>query len=167
MELLLGSGASRQKKIVTNGPEFKEVVTVDINPHINADVVHDLNVLPWPFENEQFDEVHAYEVLEHLGQQGDVESFFAHFDEIWRILKPNGVLCASTPQWDGLWAWGDPGHTRIINEGTLVFLDRDRYGKPPMTDYRHIYKGHFKTEMVQKQDASMFFVLRKVDVSRC
>ena len=33
---------------------------------VGADVVHDLNSMPWPFGNDTFDEVHAYDVIEHL-----------------------------------------------------------------------------------------------------
>ena len=128
-ELLLGCGHNRKKRLK---PEFakenwQNLITLDINPSCNPDVVYDLNKTPWPFEADQFDEIHAYEVLEHLGQQGDYISFFNTFNEIHRILKTGGCLMASTPSWDGIWAWGDPGHTRIISEGSLTFLNRDNY----------------------------------------
>lgn len=165
-ELLLGCGHNRKKRLK---PEFakenwQNLITLDINPGANADVVHDLNVLPWPFDDEQFDEIHAYEVLEHLGTQGDYKTFFAHFEEIHRLLKPGGYLLASTPAWDGVWAWGDPGHTRIISEGTLTFLNQDNYddsGNSPLTDYRNIYRGDFEVVGSQEQSGSFFFVLRK------
>jgi len=44
-----------------------------------------------------FDEVHAYEVLEHLGRQGDYRSFFATFANIYRVLVPGGLLLATVP----------------------------------------------------------------------
>jgi SAM-dependent methyltransferase len=165
-ELLLGCGTSRVKRLK---PEFateawQNLITLDMNPAVRPDVVHDLNRTPWPFQDNQFDEVHAYEVLEHLGQQGDYRSFFAHFEVIWRILKPGGYLLASTPSWDGIWAWSDPGHTRIISEGSLVFLDRERYatkdGANPMTDYRFCYRGDFTLEGMRTQNDSLYFVLK-------
>lgn len=164
-ELLLGCGHSRKKRLK---PEFakedwQNLITLDINPMTHADVIHDLAVTPWPFEDNQFDEIHAYEVLEHFGQQGDWEAFFAHFYEIWRLLKPGGHLMASTPCWDKVWAWGDPGHTRIISEGTLAFLDQQNYltdGTTPMTDYRDFWKGDFECIGLQEQNDSMYFVLK-------
>lgn len=161
-ELLLGCGVSRKKKIYLDGKvDFENLTTLDIDPEVSPDVVHDLNVLPYPFEDNTFDEIHAYEVLEHFGTQGDYKGFFKQFEELHRILKPNGRLIATVPIWNGLWAWGDPGHTRVINRGTLMFLDQDNYGKPPMTDYRAIYKGNFAIEGLEETENHMIFVLRK------
>lgn len=165
-ELMLGCGHLRKKriKLPEDKDEFKNLVTCDINPRVNPDVLHDLNILPWPFQDEEFDEVHAYEVLEHLGQQGDYKAFFDHFNELYRILKPGGILYASTPAWDGIWAWSDPGHTRIISEGSLIFLDRDNYtnnGETPITDYRDIYHGDFLLEGAKANNDSLYFMLRK------
>ena len=149
MELLLGSGSSREKRIVVPGrpKEWEKLVAVDCVESHKPDVLHDLNVTPWPFEDNSFSEVHAYEILEHLGSQGDYQSFFMHFGEIWRVLESGGVLCATVPHWEGQWAWGDPGHTRVINRGSLVFLDQEEYhkqiGKTAMSDYRDVWKGDF------------------------
>ena len=166
-ELLLGAGNSRTKKLYLNGEsEWKNLVTLDIDTDSDPDVVHNLDRIPWPFENNTFAEVHAYEVLEHLGKQGDFISFFDHFYEIWRILKPDGRLLATVPKWDSTWAWGDPGHTRIINEGSLVFLSQrayqDQLGKTPMTDYRGYWKGDFKAEYVQHHGDTLAFILQAI-----
>ena len=118
-QLLIGCGSRR---VNLTGRVWEELVTLDINPAHDPDVLHDLTVLPLPFRDDEFDEIHAYEILEHTGQQGDYRFFFAQFQEFWRILKPDGLFIATVPHWQGLWAWGDPGHTRVINEGTLVFL---------------------------------------------
>ena len=56
-----------------------------------------MNKLPLPFDNDTFDEIHAYEVLEHVGKQGDYIFFFAQFSDLYRILKPNGLLVAMSP----------------------------------------------------------------------
>ena len=165
-ELMLGCGHLRKKRLKQpdDPQEFKNLITLDINERVNPDVVHDLNVTPWPFQDEEFDEIHAYEVLEHFGKQGDYTSFFEHFNEIYRILKPGGFFYASTPLWHNMWAWSDPGHTRIISEGTLMFLDRDNYddtGASPMTDYRDIYHGDFAVMGAKEEQASLYFMLRK------
>lgn len=163
-ELLIGCGNSRIKKKTFGSFEWDDLTTIDHDPNCGADVVHELEDLPWPFEDNSFDECHAYEVLEHLGKQGDFRSFFAHFAEIYRILKPGGMLFATCPSWDSIWAWGDPSHTRIISSASLVFLDREQYhnqvGKTPMTDFRWLWKGDFEPLHMEDKDGSFTFVLK-------
>lgn len=155
-ELLIGCGNRADKLIRFQfvPHEFQNVTRLDIDPGCKPDVMHDLNVLPLPFEDNSFDEIHAVDILEHTGQQGDWRFFFAQFSEFWRILKPGGYFVGVCPKWDSPWAWSDPGHSRIISRESLIFLDQDMYGQvgeTPMTDYRHIYKASFRT-MVTTED---------------
>jgi len=149
MELLIGAGKNKDKKITFEKipKHWTELVTLDIDPGANPDYVHDLEDLPLPFDDDVFDEVHAYEVLEHTGQQGDWRFFFNQFYEIWRILKPDGYLVGSCPYWSSKWAWGDPGHKRIISPESLTFLSQKEYkaqvGNTSMTDYRDYWDGDF------------------------
>ena len=148
-ELLIGCGNSRTKKIDPSGNGWSDLTTLDHDPHCGADVIHDLESFEeWPFEDSRFDEVHAYDVLEHLGRQGDYRKFFHDFAEIYRVLKPDGLLLAKCPSWNSIWAWGDPSHTRIISSASLVFLDQHEYqkqvGNTPMTDFRWLWKGDFE-----------------------
>ena len=163
-ELLIGCGHDRRKLLtVDKRDHWENLITLDINERVNPDVVHDLNVLPYPFLNEEFDEVHAYEVLEHCGTQGNWEFFFAQFTEFWRILKPGGLLYGTCPSWSSVHAWGDPGHTRIINEGTITFLRQDAYGQEnlPTTDYRGVWQHDFEVLISMHQKEHYVFCLRK------
>jgi SAM-dependent methyltransferase len=143
-------------------PKWENLTTIDINPDHHPDIKWDLNNVPWPLASNTFDECHAYQVLEHLGRQGDAAGFFGLFDEIWRVLKPRGILMAHVPMWDNLWAWGDPGHTRIINRGTLQFLDKDTYvdvGLTAQSDYRGIYQGNFRCTFYKEHEGVAAFCL--------
>lgn len=169
MELLLGCGNDRRKKITINNvmkAEWDELVTLDIDPECKPDVVHDLNVCPYPFADNTFDEIHAYEVLEHCGRQGDFRFFFRQFEEFWRILRPGGLFVASVPCWDSEWAWGDPGHTRVITPGSLVFLTQANYDKEvgvtAMTDYRSIYRADFELLAINEKGDTFAFVLKAI-----
>jgi SAM-dependent methyltransferase len=149
-ELLLGCGRKRVKEITLEGlsPEWSSLTTLDFNAAHGPDIVHDLDQLPYPFEDNSFDEIHAYEVMEHLGRQGDWKFFFAQFDELYRILKPDGQFYGTSPSWFSPWAWGDPGHTRIIGLEQFFYLSRPNYsaevGVTAMTDYRFCYQGDFE-----------------------
>lgn len=172
MELLIGAGSRRSKHLVWQGrSDWTALVTLDINADHKPDVVHDLTVLPLPFEDNTFDEIHAYEVLEHTGQQGDWRFFFAQFSEFWRILKPDGVLLATSPDADSRWAWGDPGHTRVMSPESLTFLSQRQYtsqvGVTPMTDYRFVYKADFEPRLLETTQGGQFhYIIQAVKPSR-
>lgn len=55
-------------------------VGLDISPRSHADVIHDLNVVPYPFDDNEFDLVVANHVVEHV-------------PDVWRSL-PN---CIASP----------------------------------------------------------------------
>ena len=150
--------------------DWKELVTLDFNSDHNPDVVHDLTQTPYPFADDTFDEIHAYEVMEHIGQQGDYKTFFAQWSEFWRILKPEGLFCGTSPSSTSKWAWGDPGHTRIVSPQSFVFLSQEQYktqvGKTPMSDYRFCYRADFDPLHLQESDGLFVYVLKAIKPSR-
>jgi SAM-dependent methyltransferase len=164
--LLLGAGNNRKLKLgVGMEPPPETIVTLDMDAASNPDILWDLEAQPWPVYANEFDQVHAYEVLEHLGQQGDWRGFFDDFAEIYRVLKPGGYLVFSCPLPHSVWAWSDPGHTRIISLESLTFLDQENYaqvGTTPMTDYRGYWKGNLKLVGHQKTEHNLFAILQAV-----
>lgn len=166
-ELLMGCGSRTQKDIWAQGHrEFSNVTRLDINADHKPDIVWDLRVHPLPFEDNYFDEIHAYDVLEHLAQQGDYKFFFEEFTEYWRILKDGGQFYLSTPDRNSVWAWGDPSHTRIIQVENFVYLDQDEYkrqvGVTKMSDFRYLYKANFKLVYHDIRDETMRAVLQAI-----
>lgn len=187
--LLIGCGHARDKRLEpalfhekANATEIArqwrkprqwqgELTTLDYESPCNPDIVWNLNTVPWPVHANMYDEVHAYEVLEHLGSLGDYHAFFETFSEIWRILKPGGYLCATVPSRKSIWLLGDPGHTRAILQCTLVFLNQqhyiDQHGITAMSDYRKVYRADFEVVWTHDNDETHMFVLRAVKPSRC
>lgn len=162
-ELLAGCGHNREKHIKRPARhEWDGLVTLDHDPDCGADIVHDLDVLPYPFPDNTFDEIHCYHCLEHLGRQGDWRFFFNQWTEFWRIAKPKGTFHGVVPHWQSPWAWGDPSHTRIISQECLAFLNQKNYeavGKTTMADFRGFYKVSWELAYANVTDANDFVFL--------
>lgn len=192
-ELLLGCGHSRQRRLSLPGKgtlnPWQDLVTVDNNSECKPDIVMDLDsgfwgckspqvkttgLKPWMynhyiFQEDFFSEVHAYEVLEHLGTQGDIKSFFDTFNNIYRILHDGGYLFATVPSRFGPWLWGDPGHRRAITQESISFLDQTTYeqcGFTTLSDYRSIYKSDFRIISSTDDKITHSFILQAVKPAR-
>lgn len=171
-ELLIGCG-SRREKLLGRSPAWTNLVTLDIEARHKPDVVHDLESLPLPFPDDSMDEIHAYDVLEHTGRQGDWRFFFAQWSDFWRILKPGGLFLGIVPLPMSRWAWGDPSHTRVLSPEALTFLDQAEYdkqiGTTPMSDFRSVYRADFEPVLMQPHAATqaLHFGLRAVKPTRC
>lgn len=171
MELLIGCGSNRAKKLYVQGrSEWDGLVTLDYEPRHKPDVVHDLHD-PLPFDDDSADGIYAFEVLEHVGRQGDYKFFFAQFSDFWRVLKPGGMILGTVPLPRSPWAWGDPSHTRVIPKETFTFLIQPQYdaqvGITAMSDFRTIYKADFDVVHMAENDLVLEFGLKAVKPSRC
>ena len=84
-------------------------IGIDANPRSHADIIHDLGVFPYPFQNDEFDEVLCRHVVEHLP---DVLGFI---NELHRVTRPGGILRIVTPHYSNPdWAT-DPTHRNHFN----------------------------------------------------
>lgn len=110
LKLNLGSG----------GRPLHGYVNVDVNSSSpNVDIVHDLNVYPWPFETDSVDEVIMWQCLEHL-----VDRNLA-MKEIHRILKKGGVAKITVPHFTWQYAYIDPTHRHFFAYQTFFYYAKD------------------------------------------
>lgn len=165
-ELLIGCGANWSKRLKCDDSDgWSNLTTLDYNADHKPHMVWDLNEFDYPLLDNSMDEIHAYEVLEHCGTQGDYKFFFKQFSEFHRILKPGGHFLATCPSRHSKWAWGDPSHTRILQPEQLVFLRQSSYdavGHTAMSDFRGIYKADFDIVAVTETPEEFHFVLRAI-----
>lgn len=166
--LLIGCGQSRVKQVQYGGrAEWTgALTTLDMNPLCGADVIWDMENLPLPFEDASFDEIGAYNVLEHWGRQGDFRRWFDEMAEYHRILKPGGLFGAIVPI--GRDALADPGHTRFFEGNYFGFLSQKFYEgnavlKSCYTDYRWYWKLDFDVLYLHESDGHhLAVVLRRL-----
>ena len=96
-----------------------------IKHRLEIDMVHDLNVLPWPWKANSLDQIVARSVFEHL----DLD-LVQVMDECWRILRSGGRLDVKVPHWQHDNAYADPTHRwRYSLRSFDVFLPDTALGK--------------------------------------
>jgi predicted SAM-dependent methyltransferase len=89
-----------------------------------------MNVLlfPWPWEDNSVDEIHCSHFIEHIPMEtliGGQDLFFAFFDEMYRVLKPEGSASLVWPDLQTVRAFMDPTHRRFIPKESMLYLNRD------------------------------------------
>lgn len=172
--LLIGSGHNPIKRISDEDGDIyfsdeDNITSIDMNPSCNPTHCLDLNdVFPngkLPLGDESFDQIHAYNVLEHIGIQGDWKGYFDEFSEYHRILRNNGLFYIIVPIGRDLFA--DPGHKRFFDRNHFSFLCQGFYKKSmdlqsEATDYRWYWKKNFDIVFIDEiENHHLAVVLRK------
>jgi SAM-dependent methyltransferase len=92
------------------GEDKKEgYVNLDWSPVVKADVVHDLNALPYPFEDNSFELIEAFHVIEHLDRP------FPVMKELHRLLAPGGILHIKVPHFSRGFTHSEHAHGFDVN----------------------------------------------------
>lgn len=107
MKLNLGAGQD-----IIEGWVNHDIVSIK-----GVDIVHNLNIIPWPWASDSIDEIKLYDVLEHL------DDFMLAIQEVWRILKPGGRVYVSVPYYNSWSFAADPTHKKGFHELTFRFFD--------------------------------------------
>lgn len=92
-----------------------EFVNVDVSPNVGADVVHDLDVGPWPFDDGAAELLIAQDVFEHVREP------LLFMRESHRILAVGGAMLLKVPHWMHQDAYTDPTHRRFCTEYTFDY----------------------------------------------
>lgn len=104
-------------------------IGVDIVKTSSTDVVHDLNVYPWPFEDNSVDEIHCSHYIEHIPHdipgEDKRDGLIQFMDECYRILKKGGKLTLIAPYGKSTRALGDPTHRRSIVDETFLYYHKE------------------------------------------
>ena len=100
-------------------------VGLDVQALPGVDIVHDLNVHPWPLPDECALMAMASHIVEHIPKvmiyygpdQKRMVTWFpliAFMDEVWRILKPGGEFAIAAPHGYSLGYQQDPTHASAL-----------------------------------------------------
>jgi len=90
-------------------------VNLDMINYPEIDVVWDLNKLPLPFKDEEFDEILARNILEHV-------NYVPLMNELYRILKPKGKIKIGIPHFTSMESYSDPTHINFFSYLTMSYF---------------------------------------------
>lgn len=99
---------------------------IDCQPLHGVDLVCNCNERI-PLDDNVARVIYAVDFLEHIQNDKRIHIM----TEIWRLLKPGGLLISHTPSTDGRGAFQDPTHYSFWNENSFFYYTRD--------DYRALY----------------------------
>lgn len=134
---------------------YPNAVNVDRCNLAGVDLVHDLDVMPWPIGDSQFDEVWATNLFEHVL---DPIGFIA---ECWRVLIGDGLLHLLVPHWQSENAFTDPTHRRFCTDRTFDYWC---VGTDLHSQFGDQYAGDhkFRKESVNRQGEDLLVYMRKI-----
>ena len=106
----LGCGGNKQ------GPQW---VGMDKRKLPGVDIVHDIEKLPYPFEDESVLTCITSHVLEHMKPWLMLDIF----NEVWRIMQVGGQWIIGVPYGVSHGFVQDPTHVKPFNESTFYYFD--------------------------------------------
>jgi ubiquinone/menaquinone biosynthesis C-methylase UbiE len=112
MKLNMGCGNKRVDGF-TNVDKFKTE---------SVDEVVDLELIPWPWDDNSCDEMRFIHSMEHLGQSTNL--YLSIIKEIYRVMKDGSLLIihVTHPRSDNF--LGDPTHCRPVTPQSISLFDR-------------------------------------------
>ena len=93
----------------------KGYINLDKAKYPGVDVIHDIDIRPWPFKSDYFDEVYCRDCIEH------VKDLFKSMMEIKRVCKDNAIVRIIVPYWHSSGAFY-PHHHYFFNVDTMKFF---------------------------------------------
>lgn len=105
-------------------------VGLDISADTQADIVHDLDVFPYPIEDASFDQILLQDVIEHVAEPIRV------FEELHRIARPGARIQLRTPHFSSVLAYGDPTHRHYFSTLAIRSLGEPRFAHYTQVRFR-------------------------------
>ena len=116
---------SRKLKVLDVGcgiNKYPGAIGIDRNPASRADVLCNLDRLPYPFRENSFDQLRAIHVIEH------VSDVMAAIEEFHRLVRPGGVIRIETPHYSDHSSFCDPTHKNHLTSFSFRYFGEDHGG---------------------------------------
>jgi predicted SAM-dependent methyltransferase len=134
MKIELGCGKAKHEGFIG----------VDSFPFDGVDIIADITE-KLPFEDNSVDHVYTQDVLEHIPQDKKISLM----NEIWRILKHDGIMEHYVPNAGSRNDFGSPSHISHWNLQQFEHLDIDSYRYRVDHDYEG-FNGAFQKVLAEE-----------------
>ncbi|HLO44677.1 MAG TPA: hypothetical protein VK175_10120 [Leadbetterella sp.] len=112
---------------------------MDIVKMDGVDIVHSMNVEPWPIPDNVMEEIIFDDVLEHS------KDFLLILSEVYRVAKADCVIKISVPHFSSDNMYTDPTHTTFFSSRSFNYFDKSQ-------NHRHgFYLGHVNFKVVKSE----------------
>ena len=117
----VGSGPKPRNPFGAHSVYGVDIRSFDVNPNVKKCILGKESI---PFEDNLFNAITAYDVLEHIPRVANEKNmvvfpFVMLMNEIWRVMKVGGLFYSETPCFPMKEAFQDPTHVNIMTEDTL------------------------------------------------
>lgn len=102
--------------------KYPGAIGIDRNPAARADVLCDLDRVPYPFRDDSFDALRAIHVIEH------VADVMRTMEEFHRLVRAGGAVRIETPHYTDFSSWCDPTHRSHLNSFSFRYFGEDHGG---------------------------------------
>jgi SAM-dependent methyltransferase len=106
--MILDVGCGRNK--------YPGAIGIDRNRDAAADVICDLDRVPYPFCDGRFDQIRVTHVIEH------VADVIATMEELHRLCRPGGRIVVVTPHYTDFSSLCDPTHRWHLNSFSFKYF---------------------------------------------
>ena len=102
--------------------KYPGAIGIDRNADSRADVLCDLDHIPYPFADNAFDQLRAIHVIEH------VADVIRSMEEFHRLVRPGGRVRIETPHYTDFSSFCDPTHRWHLNTFSFRYFGEDHGG---------------------------------------
>jgi len=99
----------------------KDYINLDCIKLNGVDIMHDITKIPYPFKDNNFDEIYCSHVLEHF------LDLIPIMEELYRISKNKAKIKILVPYFSSTNFSGDPTHKRGFNLNTFNYFNNHYY----------------------------------------
>lgn len=111
-------------------------IGVDINAAPHVDLVHNLDVYPYPFDDNLFDHIEMSHILEHIREPARA------MNEVYRIARPGASIRIVTPHYSSQLSYGDLTHYHHFGYVTFTQLCREKQFR--MESFKLIFTDFYR-----------------------